>query len=52
MNWGRKKWVKSITYWAGILTLILADGSLGWDDILIGILAIPLYFKLIFWGEI
>lgn len=52
MNWLHKKWVKSVAYWAGVFALMVADGSVGWDDLVIGILAIPVYFGLIWKGEI
>lgn len=43
-----KLWAKTLTYWTGVATVMLADGDLGWDDVLIGLVAIPLYFRFIF----
>ena len=41
-------WAKTLTYWTAVLAIMFSDGSLGWDDILIGIVALPLYFRFIF----
>lgn len=47
MSWLRKKWVQSVTYWGAVVVLMLADGDLGWDDVVIFFVALWAYFKLI-----
>jgi hypothetical protein len=47
MNWLRRKWVQSAAYWGGVAALMLSDGSLGWDDVAIFLVALPVYVKLI-----
>ena len=47
MNWLHKKWVQTAAYWSLVVTLMLADGSLGWDDVVIFFVAVWGYFKLV-----
>lgn len=47
MNWLRKKRVQSVGYWGAVAVLMLADGDLGWDDVVIFFVALWGYFKLI-----
>jgi Ca2+/Na+ antiporter len=48
MNWLKQKWALSVAYWAVIVGLMLADGSLGWDDVVLFFAALYGYFKLFF----
>jgi hypothetical protein len=47
VNWLHKKWVQTAAYWSLVVTLMLADGSLGWDDVVIFFVAVWGYFKLV-----
>lgn len=47
MNWFRSKWVQSVAYWAGVVGLMLADGDLGWDDVVIFFAALAGWWRLI-----
>ena len=47
----KRRWALVVAYVSGIVTLMLADGSLGWDDLIIGIIAIPVGLKLLFLGD-
>lgn len=40
-------WKKTLAYWSGVAAVMMADGDLGLDDVLIVLLAIPLYITLI-----
>jgi len=34
------RWATFCGYWAAVGTAMFADGSLGWDDVLLGIVAL------------
>jgi hypothetical protein len=50
VNWFHKKWVQSVAYWTAVLGLMLVDGDLGWDDVVIFFVALWGYVKLILYS--
>jgi hypothetical protein len=47
----KRRWPFVVTYISAVLGLMFADGSLGWDDLLIGIIALPVGLCLLFLGH-